>query len=118
MKAAFEYYLSNFNNGRPFVIASHSQGSYHAERLIKEYVDGKTLQNKLIAAYLIGRPIPPDAFKNIRATEKTGWTLVCGLRGIPFQEIIFRVTMIRTLEEQCAPIHYFGIQAIPLLRKN
>ncbi len=70
VKAAFEYYLSNFNNGRPFVIASHSQGSYHAERLMKEYIDGKLLQNKFVAAYLIGRPIPPDAFENICSTEK------------------------------------------------
>ncbi|MEO7992435.1 MAG: DUF3089 domain-containing protein [Chryseolinea sp.] len=70
VKAAFEYYLSNFNNGRPFVIASHSQGSYHAERLLKEYVDGKPLQNKFIAAYLIGRPIKPDAFASIHASQK------------------------------------------------
>jgi hypothetical protein len=71
VKAAFEYYLSHFNNGRPFVIASHSQGSYHAERLIKEYVDGKPLQNKFVVAYLVGRPISPDAFKNIHATKKS-----------------------------------------------
>lgn len=70
VKTAFEYYLSHFNEGRPFVIASHSQGSYHAERLIKEYVDGKPLQNKLVAAYLIGRPIPADAFKNIHVSER------------------------------------------------
>ncbi|HOX84319.1 MAG TPA: DUF3089 domain-containing protein [Chryseolinea sp.] len=70
VKAAFEYYLLHFNEGRPFVIASHSQGSYHAERLIKEYIDGKPLQNKLVMAYLIGRPIKPDAFENIHACEK------------------------------------------------
>ncbi len=70
VKAAFEYYLSHFNEGRPFVIASHSQGTYHAERLLKEYIDGKPLQNKLVAAYLIGRPISPNAFTTIHSTEK------------------------------------------------
>ena len=33
-KAAFQYYLEHYNNGRPFIIASHSQGTYHAKRLI------------------------------------------------------------------------------------
>ncbi len=70
VKAAFEYYLTNFNNDRPIVIASHSQGSVHAERLLKEFFDGKPLQKKLIMAYLVGRAIKPDAFKNIHPTER------------------------------------------------
>jgi hypothetical protein len=70
VKTAFEYYLKNYNNGRPIIIASHSQGSYHGERLMKEYFDGKPLQKQLVAAYLVGRAIKPDAFKNIRPTEK------------------------------------------------
>lgn len=69
VKAAFEMYLNHFNNGRPIVIASHSQGSYHAERLIKEFFDDKPLRSKLVAAYLIGRAIKPDAFKSIRPSE-------------------------------------------------
>ena len=70
VKAAFEYYLKHFNQGRPIVIASHSQGSYHAERLLKDYFDGKELQKQLVVAYLIGRGILPDAFPSIRPTEK------------------------------------------------
>lgn len=70
VKAAFEYYLNNYNQGRPIVIASHSQGSYHAERLLKDYFDGKALQKQLVVAYLIGRGILPDAFTHIRPTEK------------------------------------------------
>ena len=37
VKAAFEYYLENFNNGKPIIIAGHSQGSLHAKKLIQEY---------------------------------------------------------------------------------
>jgi hypothetical protein len=70
VKAAFEYYLAHFNQGRPIVIASHSQGSYHAERLLKDFFDGKELKRKLVAAYLVGRAIPPDAFATIRPGEK------------------------------------------------
>ncbi len=69
VKAAFEYYLKHYNQGRPIVIASHSQGSYHAERLLKDFFDGKELQKKLVAAYLVGFPIKPNAFTNIRPCE-------------------------------------------------
>jgi hypothetical protein len=70
IKAAFEYYIEHYNAGRPIVIASHSQGSYHAMRLLKDYFDGKDLQKKLVAAYLPGRAILPTTFDNIRPTEK------------------------------------------------
>lgn len=70
VKTAFEYYLKNYNQGRPIIIASHSQGSYHGERLLKDYFDGKELQKQLVAAYLIGRAIKPNAFATIRPTER------------------------------------------------
>lgn len=69
VKAAFQYYLEHYNEGRPIVIASHSQGSYHAERLLKDFFDGKELQKKLVAAYLVGFPIQRNAFANIRPSE-------------------------------------------------
>lgn len=65
VKVAFQYYLENYNNGRPIIIASHSQGTNHAERLLKEMFDGKSLQKQLVAAYLVGMPIDFDAFQNI-----------------------------------------------------
>ena len=70
VKSAFDYYLKNYNHGRPIIIASHSQGSYHGERLLKDYFDGTELQKQLVVAYLIGRAIKPDAFVHIRPTEK------------------------------------------------
>jgi hypothetical protein len=54
VKHAFEYYLENYNSGRPIIIASHSQGSRHAIRLLRDYFSGKALREKLVAAYLIG----------------------------------------------------------------
>lgn len=65
IKAAFEYFLMHENQGRPIIIASHSQGTLHAIRLLQEYFDGKPLQQKLVCAYLIGYQIPPDAFRSI-----------------------------------------------------
>ncbi len=65
IKAAFKYYLENYNHGRPIIIAAHSQGTNHAEQLLVEMFDGKPLQKQLVAAYLVGMPIDFDAFQNI-----------------------------------------------------
>ncbi|MDZ4738460.1 MAG: DUF3089 domain-containing protein [Alphaproteobacteria bacterium] len=54
---AFKYYLDHENQGRPFIIASHSQGTTHAFRLIKEHVDGTNTAGRMIAAYLIGSDV-------------------------------------------------------------
>ena len=66
VKNAFETYLKKYNNGQPIIIAAHSQGTTHAARLLKEYFEGKILQNKLICAYIIGMPIEENYFKLIK----------------------------------------------------
>lgn len=52
---AFEYYIQNLNNNRPFIIAGHSQGTMALIELIKNLfgIDAE-LRNRLVAAYLIG----------------------------------------------------------------
>jgi hypothetical protein len=74
IKKAFEYYIANYNNGRPIIIASHSQGTTHAKRLLKEFFDGKNLQNKLVAAYLVGMPVEPDYFTSLKPCENENQT--------------------------------------------
>ena len=70
IKAAFEYYLKNYNNGKPIIIAGHSQGSMHAQRLLREYFDGKPLQNQLVEAYIIGFPTHENQFQGLKISEK------------------------------------------------
>ena len=65
VKTAFEYFLKYENKGRPIIIASHSQGTTHAIRLLKEYFSNKPLKNKLVAAYLIGMPVTKSEFGDI-----------------------------------------------------
>ena len=67
IKLAFEYFLLHNNNGRPIIIASHSQGSTHGKRLLKEFFDNSNLKNKLVVAYLVGMPIETDYLNNIKA---------------------------------------------------
>jgi len=66
VKTAFAYYLDNYNHGRPIIIASHSQGTRHAEKLLKEFFEGKPLQQQLVCAYIIGLPVFTNYFSQIK----------------------------------------------------
>lgn len=66
LKAAFDYYLQHWNNDRPIIIASHSQGSKMALRLLKDYFEDKPLQSKLVVAYTPGWPVPKDYFTSLK----------------------------------------------------
>ena len=70
VKSAFQTYLEKYNNGRPIIIASHSQGTTHTRLLLKDFFDNKPLQKKLIAAYLVGIGIAQDEFKTIKVMTK------------------------------------------------
>lgn len=75
VKAAFEYYLAHYNHNRPFIIASHSQGTYHAQRLIRDFTQDPELRQRLVAAYLVGLPVNADTLKLIppcQSPDETG----------------------------------------------
>ena len=58
IERAFEFYLAHYNNGRAFIIASHSQGTTHGKELVKAiYRERPGLAERLIAAYLIGNTV-------------------------------------------------------------
>jgi len=63
---AFDYFLENSNEGRPFVIASHSQGTHHGVRLLKEKIDGTALAERLVAAYIIGGRVAMSHFESMQ----------------------------------------------------
>ena len=67
VKAAFQYYLVHYNQGRPIIIAGHSQGTAHATRLLHDFFDNDPkLRRQLVAAYLIGFKVKPDEYQTIR----------------------------------------------------
>ncbi len=81
IKKAFQYFLANNNDGHPIIIASHSQGTTHAIRLLKEFFDGTALQDKLVAAYLVGMYIPENYFTHLKiCTDPTKTNCYCGWR--------------------------------------
>lgn len=74
VRNAFEYYLKNYNNGRPIIIASHSQGTLHAGKLLKEFFEGKPLEKQLVCAYIIGLPVFANYFSELKPCDDSATT--------------------------------------------
>ena len=82
VRDAWNYYLQNDNKGRGVVLVAHSQGSFILAELIREEIDGKPIQSRLVSAILLGTTIAVPkgkdvggAFKNIplcQAASQTG----------------------------------------------
>ena len=52
---AFDYYIKNYNDGRPFILAGHSQGSNVLLYLLSDYMaENPEVYDRMIAAYVIG----------------------------------------------------------------
>jgi hypothetical protein len=72
---AFRYYLENENQGRPFIIAGHSQGGLHGMYLLRDLIENTPLEKRFVAAYLAGWPIKNSFFRKIKPCtrpEETG----------------------------------------------
>jgi hypothetical protein len=71
---AFEYFLDELNDGRPFMIAGHSQGSMALIELIKNrFGDDQALRDRLVAAYLIGYTVTDSdlSLANLTAAQSS-----------------------------------------------
>lgn len=60
VKEAFLYYLENYNNGRPIVLAGFSQGADMSYRLLKDVFSDEKINKLLVASYSIGWTITYD----------------------------------------------------------
>jgi len=59
--AALDYYFRNYNNGRPFIIASHSQGSAICTLVLENYFkEHPEYYGRMVAAYVIGFSVTKD----------------------------------------------------------
>ena len=75
VKAAFEHYLEHWNDGRPIILAGHSQGSWHIRWLLQEFFDGTALEKQLVVAYAPGFDFYTTDFDNLKycaSAEETG----------------------------------------------
>ena len=68
VRRAFEYFIANFSDGKPFILASHSQGTHQSSRLLQELIDWTELSQPMAAPYIIGASIKrkiSDAMKTL-----------------------------------------------------
>ena len=66
--AALDYYFENYNDGRPFIIAGHSQGSCLSKYVLKHYFKNHPeYYERMVAAYIIGYSVT----KNVEQNAKT-----------------------------------------------
>ena len=62
--AAFEYYLKHYNNGRPFILAGHSQGSNVLKLMLSYYMaENPEVYARMIAAYPLGYSFEDSYFE-------------------------------------------------------
>ncbi len=82
VRTAFKVFLRKYNQGRPIIIAGHSQGTTMAKRLVRDFFDpggpmqaGAGVSQQLVAAYLVGIEVAPDYFATLpvcASAEQTG----------------------------------------------
>jgi len=90
--SAWRTYLKRYNEGRPFVLVGHSQGSAMLIELIKREIDGKPVQKQLLRAYLPGFNllVPTGkrvggSFRSVPLCESAGET-GCVMSWVSFRE--------------------------------
>ncbi|MEM7179588.1 MAG: DUF3089 domain-containing protein [Spirochaetota bacterium] len=74
IKKAFQHYLAKWNEGRGIVIASHSQGSFHAIRLLQDFFDTPEKAKQLVVAYTVGMAISEASYKHLKACKSADET--------------------------------------------
>jgi hypothetical protein len=59
--AAFDYFIKHYNNGRPFILAGHSQGSMILRIILADYMaKNPDVYKRMIAAYVIGYSVTEE----------------------------------------------------------
>lgn len=77
--AAWRYYLANNNQGRPFVLIGHSQGTVHLNRLMAEEIEGGETAKRMLSAILLGWAVEVPEGNVVGGTFKE--TPLCTERG-------------------------------------
>ena len=92
VRDAWRHYLEHDNDGRPFVLIGHSQGTGLLKRLLAEEIDGKPVASRMLSAMLIGNNIMVATGKDVggdfqstplcRSASQTG----CVVAYVSFRE--------------------------------
>ena len=87
--AAFDEFVKEAPADAPIILAGHSQGALHLERLLREKIAGKPIAKRIVAAYVVGWPIstaadlPALGLPACRSREQAGCILSWMSFGAP-----------------------------------
>jgi len=65
VRDAWRHYLEHDNRGRGVVLVGHSQGSFILTELIRQEMDGKPVQSRLVSAILLGATLSVPSGKDV-----------------------------------------------------
>jgi pimeloyl-ACP methyl ester carboxylesterase len=68
VRDAWRHYLQNDNRGRGVVLVGHSQGSFVLMELIRQEIDGKPIQSRIVSAILMGTTMAVPQGKDVGGT--------------------------------------------------
>jgi hypothetical protein len=91
--AAWKDFLARRNQGRPFVLIGHSQGSIHLLKLLAEEIEGKPVAKKMLSAILLGWAVEVPEGKTVGGSLK--FTPLCtrvGQTGCVITYMTFRAS--------------------------
>ena len=71
VRDAWNYYLQHDNKGRGVVLIGHSQGSFILIELMRNEIDGKPIQSRIVSAILLGTTVAVPKGKDVGGTFKT-----------------------------------------------
>jgi hypothetical protein len=71
VRDAWRYYLEHDNRGRGVVLVGHSQGSFILTELIRQEIDGKPVQSRLVSAILLGATLAVPRGKDVGGSFKS-----------------------------------------------
>ena len=98
--AALDYYFEHYNQGRPFILAGHSQGSMMLKIALTDYFKEHTdYLERMVAAYVIGFSITTDdleanpALKFAEGADDTGVIVSWNTEGPGNKNVLNPVVM-------------------------
>jgi hypothetical protein len=98
--AAFDYYIHQHNNGRPFILVGHSQGAMMTMLLLRDYMHkNPEVYERMVSAYVIGYPVTSEflnANEHLRFAERDDDTGVIISFNTQSPEVTFGSNIITT----------------------
>ena len=98
--AALDYYFEHFNQGRPFILAGHSQGSQMLKIALQDYFKEHTdYLERMVAAYVLGFSITTDdleanpALRFAEGADDTGVIVSWNTEGPGNKDVLNPVVM-------------------------